>query len=168
MIYDILYDNVRKRLSRLTPLPFDCGRLCDGACCTGDSDSGMYLFPFEENFYKEKKTFTVCDSELVYSDGSFVKFITCPGSCNRTLRPISCRIFPLFPYYNNTSGLKVIIDPRAKNLCPITYPEAQGYIQKRFFHEVEIFGKYLLKTPRGADFLETVSQILDDYIMLKG
>ena len=98
MIYDILYENIRKRLKTLTPLPFDCGRLCDGACCKGDSDSGMYLFPFEEKFYEDKKGFDVSDSELLYPDSSPVRFICCNNFCNRSERPISCMIFPLFPY----------------------------------------------------------------------
>ena len=168
MIYDILYDNVRKRLSRLTPLPFDCGRLCGGACCEGDNDSGMYLFPFEENFYKGKTDFEILDSELLYSDNTPVKFICCTNSCNRDFRPISCRIFPLFPYYKKDTGLKVIIDPRAKSICPITYPETEKYIQKAFYREVELFAKYLIKTQKGADFLESVSCILDDFINFRG
>ena len=33
----------------VTPLDFDCGKLCDGKCCKGTDDTGMILFPGEEN-----------------------------------------------------------------------------------------------------------------------
>ena len=168
MIYDIIYENARKRLDRLTPLPFDCGKLCGGTCCKGDKDTGMYLFPFEENFYKNRDGVIIEDSELTYSDDSPVKFICCTKPCKRHTRPLSCRIFPLFPYFKKNSSLKVMLDPRAKGLCPLLYPEASGYIQKKFYSEVELLGRYLAKTNKGADFLESVSCILDDYLKLKG
>ena len=165
MIYDILYENIRRRLDRLTPLPFDCGRLCSGACCEGDEDTGMYLFPFEERFYNGKEGFEISDSELTYSDGTPVKLICCTKACKRCFRPVSCRIFPLFPYFKKGSTVKAIIDPRAKGICPITYPESARYIQKSFYEEVELFGRFLAKMPAGADFLESVSCILYDFIL---
>lgn len=167
MIYDILYENLRKRLNRLTPLPFDCGRLCGGACCTGDSDTGMYLFPFEEQFYKGKRGFKIFDSELLMQNGTPIKIISCTASCLRSLRPVSCRIFPLFPYFKKGSVPKAIIDPRAKGVCPITYPESSRYIQPSFYREVELFGRFLAKTEQGANFLESVSFVLDDYMKLQ-
>lgn len=164
MIYDILYDNLRKRLENLTPLPFDCGRLCDGACCKGDEESGMYLFPFEERFYIGNDNFKITKSDLLYSDGKNVLHIACIGPCKRCERPISCMIFPLIPYYKKGSPVKVILDPRAKGVCPLLYPETKGYIQDSFYKEILLFAKYLVKTPKGADFLENVSLILDDYL----
>lgn len=168
MIYDILYDNIRKRLTCLTPLPLDCGRLCGGACCEGDTDSGMYLFPFEERFYEDDDGFEIVDSELLYSDGTPVKMICCTSRCKREKRPISCMIFPLFPYIKNDSSICVITDPRANGLCPLCFPENKHYIQDSFFREVNLFAKYLIKTPKGADFLKTVSSVLDDYLKFYG
>lgn len=168
MIYDIIYENARRRLDYLTPLPVDCGKLCDCACCKGDKDTGMYLFPFEEKFYENLDGFIIDDSELLYSDGTPVKFISCTKPCDRHTRPLSCRIFPLFPYYKKGTSPKAIFDSRAKGLCPLLYPECACYIQKKFYSEVELLGKYLAKTPKGADFLESVSCILDDYLKLKG
>ena len=34
-----------------TPLPVDCGKLCDCACCKGEG-SGMFLFPGEKEVFK--------------------------------------------------------------------------------------------------------------------
>ena len=38
----------RDLLRELTPLKTDCGRLCGGACCEGDEETGMLLFPGED------------------------------------------------------------------------------------------------------------------------
>ena len=35
-------------LERVTPLTYDCGKLCSGKCCKGDGNIGMWLFPYEE------------------------------------------------------------------------------------------------------------------------
>ena len=40
--------SARAALSDLTPLLTDCGRLCGFACCKGDEQTGMLLFPGEE------------------------------------------------------------------------------------------------------------------------
>ncbi len=40
--------SARAALSDLTPLLTDCGRLCGVACCKGDEQTGMLLFPGEE------------------------------------------------------------------------------------------------------------------------
>ena len=41
----------RTLLGPLTPLQSDCGRLCGGACCQGDEQTGMLLFPGEDALY---------------------------------------------------------------------------------------------------------------------
>lgn len=38
-------------LNDITPLKFDCGVLCNKACCKGDKNTGMYLYPGEELMY---------------------------------------------------------------------------------------------------------------------
>ena len=42
----------RELLENLTPLKTDCGRLCQAACCQGDENTGMLLFPEEETLYE--------------------------------------------------------------------------------------------------------------------
>ena len=39
-------------LEEVTPLPADCGQLCGAACCKGDDETGMYLFPGERVMYR--------------------------------------------------------------------------------------------------------------------
>ena len=42
-----IYLQLYKLFDDVTPVPVDCGQLCDKACCKGD-DSGMFLFPGEK------------------------------------------------------------------------------------------------------------------------
>ncbi len=48
MSFKALQEKAFDILGELTPLKADCGRLCGGACCKGDAQTGMRLFPFEE------------------------------------------------------------------------------------------------------------------------
>ena len=55
-----------ERLYHKTPLGFyNCGRLCDGLCCRGDGN-GMWLFPYEEELFKDKEGFEICETEGNY------------------------------------------------------------------------------------------------------
>ena len=82
-----------ERLYHKTPLGFyNCGRLCDGLCCRGDSQ-GMWLFPYEEELFKDKEGFEICETEGNYG----YPMVICSGECDRRERPLACRIFPLFP-----------------------------------------------------------------------
>ena len=44
-------------LDRVTPLTYDCGKLCGGRCCKGDGNTGMWLFPYEEEILKDIDSF---------------------------------------------------------------------------------------------------------------
>ena len=77
-------------LEEVTPLATDCGAVCDGRCCRESADSeGMLLFPGEEVLLADAG-YTIRPAEGGY-------LLTCGGTCNRALRPLACRIFPLFP-----------------------------------------------------------------------
>lgn len=47
--YQRLYKKAKNIMQDKTPLKKDCGQLCGKACCKGDTETGMLLFPFEEN-----------------------------------------------------------------------------------------------------------------------
>jgi hypothetical protein len=95
-------------LGRYTPLDFDCGTLCDGFCCKGGDKLGMLLFPGEE---------TLIDPEIKVVTDNGRSFAVCDGSCERSKRPLSCRIYPLFPVIECEDRIKTIIDIRAD--CPL-------------------------------------------------
>lgn len=108
-----LYTRIYKMLDDVTPIKADCGKLCDAACCKGDEDSGMYLFPFEEVMFSGDTWYDIYDSDFIFR-GSPVKIFICKDSCPREKRPLSCRIFPLFYVDGEVKG-----DIRGKGLCPL-------------------------------------------------
>ena len=71
-----------------TPLKSDCGRLCGAACCKGDDETGMLLFPGEEDL-------CTCDEFKIIQTDYSLPLLVCDGTCNRDRRPLACRIFPL-------------------------------------------------------------------------
>ncbi len=156
-----LYKQIYRRFDHLTPVPFDCGEMCGKLCCQGDDESGMYLFPGEEVLFDNKPNFSVLPTDLI-SGGKAVKLVVCHGPCKREERPLSCRIFPLIPFYRKGSTLQIIHDPRA-NICPLTHHEASGCIDRNFRREVRYAFSVLKMVPDVAEFLDTLSYVLDDY-----
>jgi len=108
----------RELLKTLTPLKTDCGRLCAGACCQGDSTTGMLLFPGEETLYTNCTfaTITPADFEL---GGQKARLLVCDGHCPRDERPLACRLFPLFLAFLKSGKTKVRLDTRASHVCPL-------------------------------------------------
>ncbi len=156
-----LYKSIYKKFDELTPVPFDCGALCGKLCCQGDSESGMYLFPGEAKLFIGKENFSVFDTDFEVN-GNPVDLVVCHGPCERDERPLSCRIFPLIPYYRKGCTLEIINDPRA-SICPLTHPAAEGCITEPFRKQVENTFRLLLKFPEIADYLDALSYILDEY-----
>lgn len=109
-----LYRHLYKLLENATPIGVDCGQLCGAACCKGDGDTGMYLFPFEECMYDgTEEWLKIYDSDFIFR-GKPVKIAICNGTCDRKKRPLSCRIFPLFK-----CGGELKNDLRAVHICPL-------------------------------------------------
>lgn len=109
-----LYSHLYKLLDNATPIGVDCGQLCGAACCKGDVETGMYLFPFEECMYDGTEDWIkIYDSDFIF-EGKSVKIAICNGTCHRKKRPLSCRIFPLF----KCDG-KLKNDFRAVHICPL-------------------------------------------------
>lgn len=114
-----MYNTVYGILNDLTPLHIDCGKLCNHICCKGDGETGMLLFPNEEDRFIGEAWAKLLDTEYILSDGTQLKLLICDGACPRDKRPLSCRIFPLFGCLDMDDALYVDIDPRAVNLCPL-------------------------------------------------
>ncbi|MBQ3226861.1 MAG: hypothetical protein IJB48_07380 [Clostridia bacterium] len=164
-----IYKAIYERLDTLTPLPVDCGNLCGKLCCqpSEEDEVGMYLFPGEEALFKGLDGFRILDSEFTYKNGKNAKLICCTRPCERSLRPLSCRIFPLIPYFRHGSPVRIILDPRA-TICPLTHPEASPYIECEFKREVTRAFRLLSRFSEIADFLDALTDILDDYNKLRG
>ena len=127
-----IIEKIYGKLNQVNPLDFDCGRLCNEICCVYDNkdysneDLEIYLLPGEELIIKEDENF-----ELDYADAKELKYpfswdkvhiLKCrnPPKCNRNLRPIQCRTFPLIPHISKNNELHLIFDESEfPYQCPI-------------------------------------------------
>ncbi|MGN0448141.1 MAG: hypothetical protein ACI4GC_06300 [Acutalibacteraceae bacterium] len=146
--YNRLYRKAKKIIGDKTPLKKDCGKLCQKACCKGDENTGMLLFPFEETSLNIKE-----------KDG--VRLCVCGGTCNRKERPLSCMLFPLFPYINKQGKIKVKADLRGKEICPLTESFDKVKFDRGFIRRVKEVGRLLKDVPECREFLEEISRELD-------
>jgi len=152
-----LYIKAYKLLEDLTPIPADCGKLCGKRCCKGGKEAGMILFPGEkeliEGYY---------DIQQQEMGDITVDFAVCKGRCNRMNRPLSCRIFPFAPRYQN-GILTVHPDSRARYLCPLLLPQAAEFIDPSFIAAVEEAFRLLLSAEGLDRFLNAYTIMLDEY-----
>lgn len=149
--YEKLYQIINAVMGDLTPLTIDCGVLCNGACCKGDSGTGMRLFPHEQT------PLTVIKSD----DG--VAVAVCDGTCDRATRPLACRIFPFFPTIDERGRIFVEPDDRAKRLCPLITHSDEIVFDKRFFKALKKVGKLLAKDAECRAFLEETTAEIDTF-----
>lgn len=152
-----LYRHLYKLLENATPIGVDCGKLCGAACCKGDGDAGMYLFPFEELMYDGTEDWIkIYDSDFIFR-GEPVKIAICNGTCDRKKRPLSCRIFPLFQ-----CGEVLKNDYRAAHICPLAagritldeYEPAFVENTRKVFNVLNKFGitrEYIAETQKIID-----------------
>ncbi|MBQ6601655.1 MAG: hypothetical protein IIX36_08420 [Clostridia bacterium] len=151
--YQRLYKKAKNIMQDKTPLKKDCGLLCGKACCKGDAETGMLLFPFEE-------------TSLPVTEKNGVRLCVCDGSCNRRERPLSCMIFPFFPYITRDGRIKVIPDIRGSGICPIVRNFTETKIDRRFLRRVKKVGRLLSEDDECRAFLEEISRETDVYLEL--
>lgn len=153
--YNDLYKKAYEILGDLTPLESDCGKLCSAACCKGDENTGMRLFPHEESALK-----------VIECDG--FRLSVCNGSCERDLRPLSCRIFPFFPVLHKNGRITAEIDARALRLCPIAENCDKVRFNKDFITAVRKVGRLLSQDPECRKFIADTSAEINSYKKLLG
>jgi hypothetical protein len=160
MDYLNLYSGIYKLLDRRTPVLFDCGELCSSACCKNNG-KGMLLFPYEEKYLERQDTdFTIIDSDIDIK-GYRIKLLFCNGTCDRKTRPVSCRIFPLFPYTDAESNIQVVFDPRARTTCPLHLDDMEGiYIGGLFRLMIYKAAVLLAAEPLIRDFMIKLTEEL--------
>lgn len=151
--YQRLYKKAKEIMQDKTPLKKDCGFICGKACCKGDRETGMLLFPFEE-------------TSLPVAEKNGVRLCVCDGSCNREERPLSCMIFPFFPYLTPDGKIKVIPDIRGNGICPIVRNFTEIKLDRRFLRRVKTVGRLLKENEECRAFLEDISREMDVYINL--
>lgn len=152
------YQRVYDMIGDATPLSTDCGKLCGSKCCEEtDAGEGMYLFPREERLYRPHmadNSFKIYPTDL-YTDLSHCVYLyTCRGHCDRALRPLGCRIFPLVPYKKPGGTLSVILDPRgAQGLCPLAAGDIRE-LNEDFVRAVTRAMQFAVKNNEVCRFIE--------------
>lgn len=150
----------RALLGDLTPLKTDCGRLCAAACCKSleGEETGMLLFPGEERYYAGREGFRViaCGED---------RLLVCSGQCERSQRPLSCRIFPLLPLLRE-DGVKVTMDARARAVCPL-FSAGKSGLDEAFVQAVRACGHLLAEDENARPFLARLTQRHDELRALR-
>ncbi len=147
--YAKMYEKIFRIMGDLTPLRVDCGVTCGAACCKGDSETGMLLFPHEE-------------SEMTVKLGkNGERLVVCDGRCDRDKRPLACRIFPFFPTVDDKGKVFVELDLRAKRLCPLVEHCDEIEFEPKFFKALKKVGKVLVKDEECRKFLEQTTLEID-------
>jgi len=149
--YKKMYEKIFRILGDLTPLTVDCGVLCERACCKGDCNTGMLLFPYEETSLDIKST--------EYGE----KLAVCGGRCDREERPLSCRIFPFFPTIDERGKIFIEKDYRGARLCPLLEHSEEIVFNPKFFNALKKVGKILAKDDACREFLYKQTEIIDTY-----
>lgn len=162
--YRKLYSKAWNRLEHITPLPRDCGELCDKICCGGSVNDGMLLFPGEEFLYEDAgmEWFHIKDSNMALSDGYKIKLLVCDGECPREMRPLSCRIFPLTPYINIQNRVEFRLDLRSPGICPIIFRPDDNPVQDEFIDSLYRTFPPLLKDSRIVEFIGLLTAQYDE------
>lgn len=118
-----IIEKIYKKLDEVSPLDYDCGKLCGEICCTYDDedyqnkDLMIYLLPGEELIYEDDSSFElrhfgIDEINYPYSWKNGVYTVICknPPLCNRDIRPIQCRTFPLIPHISKDRKFHLIYD----------------------------------------------------------
>lgn len=160
-----IYKSIYRYYGTTTPLLVDCGELCGGACCESpdEEETGMYLFPGEERIFENNPDFKIVPSEFLYRDNKCANILICKGICNRVIRPLSCRIFPVVPYIRENK-FELIFDPRAKSICPLVELPDFTNLDKVFLKKTRNVINLLMKFQETRLFLESLTDIVDDFL----
>lgn len=146
-----MYKKINDIIKNFTPLTVDCGVLCGGACCKGDNNTGMRLFPFENTSLPLNIT----------DDG--VRLAVCKGTCDRAERPLACKIFPFFPTIDDDGKIYVELDYRAYRLCPMVEHSDELLFDPEFLNAVEKIGYILSQDNECRQFLYDSTEEIDTY-----
>lgn len=157
---DDVLKKARERLAEITPLKTDCGRVCGARCCRSmeGEETGMLLFPGEETEYRGKPGWKLKETPAGM-------LAVCPGHCERSERPLACRIFPLLPVIRE-GAVKAAADQRAKAVCPLLRQGIRG-MNPAFTDAVREAGKLLAGEPAQRAFLERLTEEQDELKALR-
>ena len=152
--FNHLYNRLYRLFDCKTPIKADCGKICDCACCKGNDNTGMILFPGET-------------TTLDVKEANGRRYAICGGKCDRAERPLSCRIFPFFPVVDSNGEIAVTIDPRGFNICPLVRNAPDVAFNSSFIRRVYVAGKMLSRNKECFEYLKDITaEINDTFVFL--
>ena len=165
------YLAIYRLLDRVSPVPYDCGTLCNAICCNcgnDDEDRGSYLLPGEDKVHPRDSDWLTWSAELA-EDYDFpeswtgkVYFVRCkpPPICPREKRPIQCRTFPLTPHIDENGELTMILnDTELPYSCPLI--DEQMELTPEFIKATHTVWKHLIRDPLIYDLVKEDSEYRD-------
>lgn len=165
------YKAIYRLLDRVSPLDYDCGRLCGAICCTyGEHDEtnqemGIYLLPGEDKLFSKKEDWLTWtgqwaqDFEFPESWTGKVSFVKCktPPVCPREKRPLQCRFFPLEPHLTADGNLRLILSAvELPYSCPLITDQTE--LNPSFIQATYTAWTHLLRDPLIFDLVEMDSE----------
>lgn len=158
-----IYKYAYALLENVTPTRADCGKKCGAACCEDSEEgTGMYLYPGEERMLFPCPSWAKIEPSGFFYDDKEALILSCEGRCDRRLRPLACRIFPLVPYKKPGERMKIIFDPRATAMCPLLPSE----LTPAFIENVTRAMRAVLNLREGRAFIEAQSRLIDEYVRM--
>ena len=156
----MVLNEARSLLEQLTPLKRDCGTLCGGACCRSleGEATGMLLFPGEEDDYVGLEGWQLMETKHGW-------LVSCPGKCDRSIRPLACRIFPLLPLLREDE-VHVAVDARARAVCPLSR-QGRAAMDQDFVEAVRLVGVLLAEDEEQRAMLQQLTDIQDELVALR-
>lgn len=162
------YQAIYRLLDRVSPVPYDCGKLCSSVCCTcgaEDESLGIYLLPGEDKVHDRNDDWLTWsaepaeDYEFPESWSGKVYFVRCktPPICPREKRPMQCRTFPLTPHLDEDDVLSLVLnDTELPYCCPLI--EEQIKLDPRFVKATYTCWKHLIRDPLIYDLVKEDSE----------
>lgn len=164
-----LFTTIYDKLNRTELLDYDCGKLCDAACCTlggsyGDENMGIYLLPGEEELLMDEDWLDIKASDAGEHDlpetwTGKVYFAKCktPPICPRDKRPMQCRTFPLAPHIDEDGELIMVYnDLELPYECPLIEEEIP--LEDDFLDAITEAWRELIKDPLIYDLVKMDSE----------
>lgn len=161
---------IHQRLNHVSPLDYNCGKLCGEICCIYDDedysndDLLIYLLPGEEDLYRKSETFELKHFDIKeinypysWKDGVYTVKCLNPPKCERQIRPIQCRTFPLIPHIDRNNHFYLIYDDsQYPYRCPLI--EENIELNKEFINETYKAWRLLLKNRLIYDLVDMDSR----------
>ena len=161
------YEEIYEMLDKVSPVDFDCGKICGAACCQDiyGEDMGMYLLPGEDKVHDRHDPWMIWFKEDArnydFPDSwtGTLYYLRCadPSKCKRNKRPIQCRTFPLLPDLDENGVLTLIYDDtQLPYSCPLI--ESKAELNGDFISTTMKAWERLIKDPLIYDYVKAESE----------